>query len=204
MAGRRLRLVVLHWARRALTLRKPIESGVFPVDDHLSTRRATRRPEGMLNVLASSEDPRIRTEALHFHTTAGLEFWDLTEIAREVLHRSGVRHGQVTVHSLHTTTSVLVNESETGFLNDFRRLIGEVVPGDRYYEHDDPGLRTENLQEDELLNGHAHCRQLLVGSSSVTLPVVEGELLLGSWQRILFAELDQGRDRRVVIHIQGV
>jgi len=174
------------------------------VDDHLGTRRATKCPEGTLTVLASSENPRIRTEALHFRTTTGLEFWDLTEIARAVVKRSGVKHGQVTVHSLHTTTSVFVNELETGFLNDFRRLIGEVVPVDRYYEHDDHELRTENLQEDELLNGHAHCRQLLVGSSSVTLPVVEGELLLGSWQRILFAELDQARDRRVVVHAQGV
>jgi secondary thiamine-phosphate synthase enzyme len=174
------------------------------VDDHLRIRRATQRPEGTMTVLGVSEDPLIRTEALHFRTTGGLEFWDLTEVAREVIRRSGVRHGQVTVHSLHTTTSVFVNESETGFLNDFRRLVGEIVPVDRYYEHDDHELRTENFQEDELLNGHAHCRQLLIGSSSVTLPIVEGEVLLGSWQRILFAELDQARERRVVVHAQGI
>jgi secondary thiamine-phosphate synthase enzyme len=155
-------------------------------------------------LLAASEEPRIRTEALHLKTGGGLEFWDITEHARELVSRSGVRHGQVTVHSMHTTTSIVVNESETGFLNDFRRLIGEVAPEDRYYEHDDHDLRTENLQEDEFLNGHSHCRQLLVGSSSVTLPIVEGELLLGTWQRILFVELDQPRERRVVLHAQGV
>ncbi|MBP1633031.1 MAG: hypothetical protein H6Q11_1319, partial [Acidobacteria bacterium] len=64
-------------------------------------------------------------------------------------------------------------------------------------------LRTENIQEDELLNGHAHCGQMLAGSSSVTVPVVEGELLLGTWQRVMFLELDQARERRVVIHAQG-
>jgi secondary thiamine-phosphate synthase enzyme len=174
------------------------------VEDHAITRRATRRAEGTLTLLAAAEDGRVRTEVLHLRTTAGLEFWDLTETAREMVARSDVRHGQVTVQTLHTTTSVLINESETGFLNDFRRLIGEVVPEDRYYEHDDHELRTENVQEDEMLNGHAHCRQLLVGSNSVTVPVVEGEVLLGRWQRVLFVELDQARERRVVFHVQGV
>lgn len=156
-----------------------------------------------MTVLAESQSPPIRTEVLHFATHARDEFWDLTEITREVLDRSGVRHGQVTIYTPHTTTSIVINESETGFLNDFRRLIEDVVPVDSYYEHDDHDLRTENLQEDEFLNGHAHCRQLLVGATSVTVPVVDGELLAGRWQRILFAELDQARDRRVLFHAQG-
>jgi thiamine phosphate synthase YjbQ (UPF0047 family) len=44
---------------------------------------------------------------------------------------------------------------------------------------------------------------MLAGSASVTVPVVEGELLLGTWQRVMFLELDQARERRVVIHSQG-
>lgn len=173
------------------------------MDDHLTTRRATRTPEGTMTVLAWSESPHIRTEVLHFATSATAEFWDLTEVVRGVVSRSGVRHGQVTIHSPHTTTSILLNESETGFLNDFRRVMSHLVPIDAYYEHDDHQIRTENLQEDEFLNGHAHCRQLLIGSSSVTVPVVEGEVLLGTWQRVLFVELDQARERRVVVHAQG-
>ncbi len=157
-----------------------------------------------MTTLAHSTNPPILTEVVHFDTSARNEFWDLTELARETVGRSGVRHGQVTVSTPHTTTTVVVNESETGFLNDFRRTIEETVPIDRYYEHDDHELRTENLQEDEYINGPAHVRQLLVGTVSVTIPVVEGEVLLGRFQRILFAELDQARERRVVIHAQGV
>jgi secondary thiamine-phosphate synthase enzyme len=157
-----------------------------------------------MTVLASSDQPAIRTEALHFATAAANEFWDLTDVAREVVARSGVRHGQLTVYTPHTTTSIVINESETGFLNDYRRLISAVVPEDAYYEHDDHTVRTENLQEDEFINGHAHCRQLLVGHTSVTLPVVEGELLIGQWQRVLFVELDQPRERRVFVHAQGI
>ena len=79
---------------------------------------------------------------------------------------------------------------------------GSVV--DTYYEHDDHELRTENLQEDEYVNGHAHCRQLLVGQPSVTIPIVDGEVILGQWQRVLFVELDQARKRRVFFHAQGI
>lgn len=171
--------------------------------DEIVTRKATKVPQGTPVVLAESSEPAVRTEALHLHTTGRDEFWDLTGVVRDVVTRSRVRHGQVTVYSPHTTTTVVINESETGFLNDFRRLIGGIVPVDAYYEHDDHEVRTENIQEDEFLNGHAHCRQLLVGQPSVTVPVVDGQVLLGRWQRILFAELDQARERRVFIHAQG-
>ena len=174
------------------------------MEEHTTTRRATRRPQGSMTVLAVSEEPRIRTEVLHFTTTGGNQFWDLTEVTREVVARSGVRHGQVTVHTPHTTTTIILNESETGFLNDFRRFIDATVPVEGYYEHDDHELRTENLQEDEYLNGHSHIRQLLVGAASVTVPVVDGEMLLGTWQKVLYGEFDQARERRVVIHAQGI
>jgi secondary thiamine-phosphate synthase enzyme len=173
------------------------------VDERIIIRKATEEPAGTPVVLAESQIPPVRTEALHFHTTGADEFWDLTGIVREVVKRSAVRHGQVTVYTPHTTTTVVINESETGFLNDFRRLIAGMVPAEAYYEHDDHEIRTENLQEDEFVNGHAHCRQLLVGQPSVTIPIVDGELLLGQWQRVMFAELDQARERRVFIHAQG-
>ena len=174
------------------------------MEDRTTVRKATRRPVGTLTVLAESVAPPIRTEAMHFTTTESMEFWDLTDVVREVVARSGVRHGQVTVGTPHTTTTVVVNESETGFLNDFRKLITTVVPEDAYYEHDDHSVRTENVQEDEFVNGHAHCRQLLTGQPSITLPVVEGEVLLGQWQKVMFVELDQARERRAFFHAQGI
>jgi secondary thiamine-phosphate synthase enzyme len=173
------------------------------LEEHVSARRATRRPDGTLTVLAQTLEPPILSEALHFRTSASNEFWDLTDVVRAAIARSGVRHGQATVYTPHTTTSIVINESETGFLNDYRRLVERFAEEDAYYEHDDHDLRTENLQEDEFLNGHAHVRQVFVGATSVTIPVVEGELLLGQWQRVMFAELDQARDRRVFIHVQG-
>lgn len=172
------------------------------MDEQIQIRRATRVPAGDPVLLAESH--ALRTEALHIQTGGPNEFWDLTDVVRAVVSRSMVRHGQVTVYSPHTTTTVVINESETGFLNDFRKALERLVPVDVYYEHDDHEVRTENLQEDEYLNGHAHVRQLLTGQPSVSVPIVEGEMLLGQWQRVLFAELDQARERRVFIHAQGV
>jgi len=174
------------------------------VKEPTPTRQATHVPAGTPTLLSESTSPPIRTEALHFSTSAPSEFWDLTDLVRDVVARSGVRHGQVTVYTPHTTTSVVINESETGFLNDYRKRIQDLVPDGIYYEHDDHDVRTENLQEDEFINGHAHCRQLLVGQPSVTVPVVDGEVLLGQWQRVMFLELDQARERRTFIHAQGV
>ena len=178
-------------------------TGITHVEDRTVIRKACKEPTNQPVVLAETEHPPMRSEALHFATSTANEFWDVTAVTREVVMRSGVRHGQVTVYCPHTTASIVVNESETGFLNDYRRAIERLVPTDLYYEHDDHDLRTENLQEDEFLNGHAHVRHLLVGQPSVTLPVVDGEVLLGQWQRVIFIELDQARDRRIFIHAQG-
>ena len=173
-------------------------------DQRSPARWATREPIGSPEVLAVSLEPPLRTEVIHLSTVSINEFWDLTNTVKQVVVRSGVHSGQVTVHTPHTTTTIAVNEAETGFLNDFRRLIETLAPEGSYYEHDDHGLRTENLQEDEYVNGHSHCRALLVGQSSVTIPVVDGEILLGRWQRIMFAELDQARRRRAYVHVQGL
>lgn len=169
-----------------------------------TARRATREPVGTLVLLSESSAAAVRTEAVHFVTSGINEFWDLTGLVRQVVERSGVRHGQVTIYTPHTTTSIVINESESGFLKDFRRAIDTVIPEGAYYEHDDHAVRTENLQEDEYINGHSHVRQLLVGQPSVTVPVVDGEVLLGQWQRVMFVELDQARERRAFIHAQGV
>ena len=74
-----------------------------------------------------------------------------------------------------------------------------MVPSDAYYEHDDWDVRTENMQEDENVNGRSHVRGSIVGSTAITLPVVDGEILLGRWQRVFFVELDCARSRRLFV-----
>ncbi len=80
-----------------------------------------------------------------------------------------------------------------------------MVPLSDNYHHDDLEARTENLEDDphDVPNGHAHCRQALLGSASETIPVVDGQLLLGRWQKVFFLELDRARDRKVLIQVMG-
>ncbi len=94
---------------------------------------------------------------------------------------------------------------ESGFLEDFTNLIRRLVPAETYYAHDDWDKRTENIctEDMEVGNGHAHCMSMLLGPAGESIPVSDGELCLGMWQRILFVELDRERDRRWLVQVVG-
>lgn len=140
-----------------------------------------------------------------FRTTDCGQFVDVTDDLRDVVARSEIQNGMALVYSPHTTCAILVNERETGFIQDFASLIESLVPLDGRYRHDDLEARTENLEDDphDVPNGHAHCRQALLGSASQTIPILQGKLQLGRWQRVFFLELDRARDRRVLIQVMG-
>ena len=138
-------------------------------------------------------------------TGGGLSVRDITGEVNEAVRESGIRDGIVCVYSPHTTCCVRVNEFETGFLEDFTRLLKTLVPSDGYYAHDDWDRRTENIcaEDMELGNGHAHCMAMLLGTAGESIPVREGELALGTWQRVLFLELDRERERRWIVQVVG-
>jgi secondary thiamine-phosphate synthase enzyme len=138
------------------------------------------------------------------HTAAGLRVTDITELVADAVRESGVRDGICSVYSPHTTCSVRVNEWERGFLEDFAMMLKRLVPA----AHN----RTENISpEDEGIgigigigNGHAHCTSMLLGPAGESIPVRNGELCLGTWQRVLFLELELDRDRRWLVQVVGV
>ena len=137
----------------------------------------------------------------HFTTQESNQFCDFTDFILKYVEESDLVNGSVNLYTPHTTTCFIINEAETGYINDFKSSIEEVIPSEKYYEHDDWEKRTENMQEDEFKNGRSHVRAAIVGSPNVTVPVVESELLLGRWQRIFFVELDCSRDRRFFVQI---
>jgi secondary thiamine-phosphate synthase enzyme len=130
---------------------------------------------------------------------------DVTEDVLGVVERAEVRNGMALVYSPHTTCAILINEHESGFSDDFAELLDDLAPSSgRSYRHDDLGIRTEGLEDDpgHLPNGHSHCRAGLL-SSSQTIPIIDGRLMLGRWQRIFFCELDRSRPRRIFIQVMG-
>lgn len=144
----------------------------------------------------------------HRHTTIRIpterptDFIDVTGHLETLVAAAGVRFGLVNVQTLHTTTAIVVNELEPLLLEDAADLLERAAPSAARYRHDDVTIRTVNVTPDERVNGHAHCRALLLGPSAC-LNVVEGRLLLGRWQRVFLVELDGPRVREISVLILG-
>ena len=147
---------------------------------------------------AAGDAPHI--DRLTYHTGGAGQFLDITDDVSAVVRSSGARHGLVHVYATHTTAAIRINENEPLLLQDFRRFLGQVAPaGDGMYEHDDLPRRP-GVPPDEPINGHAHCRHLLL-SASETVPIVDGQLGLGRWQRIFLVELCAARERCVTVQV---
>ncbi|MXY78585.1 MAG: YjbQ family protein [Chloroflexi bacterium] len=141
-------------------------------------------------------------EHLEYVTEPGPSFRDITEDVQRVVDASGMRFGQVTIFSMHTTAAIRLQEHEPLLLEDLKDLLRRMAPPDRYYRHNDFSIRTVNMHPNEPENGHSHCQHLLL-STSETVPLVDGGLHLGEWQSIFLVELDDSRRRRVAINIIG-
>ena len=132
-------------------------------------------------------------------TREEMEFIDLTPALTALVQSLGIRDGVLTVQTRHTTTGVMINEHEPLLLNDLKAMFERLVPPGPY-EHDDFERRTVNLTAEERVNGHAHCRAALLRSSE-SVPIVDGALTLGCWQRIFLVEFDGPRRREVAVAI---
>ncbi|HEY6875031.1 MAG TPA: secondary thiamine-phosphate synthase enzyme YjbQ [Candidatus Dormibacteraeota bacterium] len=138
---------------------------------------------------------------LRFESTHPTQFIDLTEQVRAHVRRAGLVNGRVHLQSLHTTLGIAINENEPLLLHDFQEMLERLAPGDATYQHDDFSRRVD-IALDEPVNGHAHCRQLLV-SGFATLLIEEGELVLGRWQSLFAVELDGPRQRQLALQLDG-
>lgn len=147
----------------------------------------------------------IVNETITIATGDAPHFIDLTEAVQDIIQRAGMVIGSALIFSKHTTAAVVVNEHEPLLLEDISELLTRLIPHTEIvnYRHDDMRIRTVNLVEDEPLNGHAHCRHLLLGSS-IQLPIKAQRLDLGQWQRLFLVELDRPRSRQVVIQLSGI
>jgi secondary thiamine-phosphate synthase enzyme len=149
---------------------------------------------------------RVFQREQELRTDGGLAVRDITGEVEAAVRESGVADGIACVYSPHTTACIRVAELEPGLLDDFAALLRGLVPPDgQYYAHDDWDKRTENIcpEDMEVGNGHAHCMSMLLGSTGESIPVRDGELCVGAWQRVLFLELDRERDRRWLVQVVG-
>jgi len=145
------------------------------------------------------------SEDFTFHTR-GLApaFFDVTDLVCDVVARSAVGYGQVLVTTAHTTCALIVQENEPLLLADLADRLRRFAAEDELYRHNEMDVRTVNVCGiDECANGHSHCQHALLGVG-VSLPVREGALVLGRWQRLLLVELDHPRPRALSVQVTGV
>jgi secondary thiamine-phosphate synthase enzyme len=126
---------------------------------------------------------------LEIKTEKPVEAIDITRQVNEAVKESGVVEGICLVYTLHTTTGIVINEGESGLIQDLiRRLSSLAPPGDGYL-HD-------SIDD----NAHAHLQAVLLGNCQ-TIPIEDGSLVMGTWQRVLFIELDGPRRRNVCLKV---
>lgn len=132
------------------------------------------------------------TEYLWFNTDNKREMVHITETVRDTVVKSKIREGFVLVSAMHITAAVYVNDNEGGLIQDIWEWLEGLAPFKEDYRHHMTG-------ED---NGDAHLKNLIM-HHQVIVPVTDGDLDLGPWQRIFYAEFDGQRRKRVVVKVLG-
>ena len=135
-------------------------------------------------------------------TREPLEFVDLTPTLSSLVESLSARDGVLTVQTRHTTTGLMINEHEPLLLADLTAMFERLAPAGAAYAHDDFSCRTVNLVPGERRNGHAHCRAALLRTSE-SIPIVDGRMTLGRWQRVFLVEFDGAQRREVSVMIAG-
>jgi secondary thiamine-phosphate synthase enzyme len=136
----------------------------------------------------------VHSSTFQINSNGASDIRDITPNVERVLHDSSIADGLLTVFVPGSTAGITTIEYEPGVVNDFRNAIERLIPHTFHYDHD-------SRWGDG--NGYSHVRAALLGPS-LTVPVIEGELQLGTWQQIILVDFDnRARNREIVVQIVG-
>ena len=136
----------------------------------------------------------IKVSHLSSETTQGTDIIDITPQVIKGVHASEISNGGVTLFVPGSTAALTTIEFESGVLRDLKEAIERMAPQELVYEHD-------RRWGDG--NGYSHVRAALIGPS-LQIPLVEGALLLGTWQQVVLIDFDnRPRTRKIVMQVQG-
>ncbi len=142
----------------------------------------------------------IINKLLEIETEQKINIYNITPHINDFVASTSIKNGQVLVFSRHTTTALAINENEERLLEDIKVFLQKLAPESDRYLHNDLHLRV--VPEDEPMNAHSHLMAMMLSTSEV-IPIVDGKLALGTWQSVLFFELDGPRKRTVFFQISG-
>lgn len=131
---------------------------------------------------------------LIFHTKNRVEFINITQDVQKAIDESGIKEGLCLVNSMHITSSVFINDDESGLHNDFRVWLEELA------SHEPISKYRHNLTGED--NADAHLKRQIMGRE-VVVAITNGRLDFGTWEQIFYGEFDGCRRKRVLIKIIG-
>jgi secondary thiamine-phosphate synthase enzyme len=140
---------------------------------------------------------KVFSTSLTLQSEESTEVSDITKLIREAIHQFPVSTGVAMINTLHTTCAVFINEFQSALIDDLKGLAERLVPERGGYRHDDP-----RYSDCERGNAHSHLRAALLGRS-IAVGVTNGELLLGRFQSVIFAEFDGPRKREIAVQVIG-
>lgn len=135
---------------------------------------------------------KFHTDYHWFQTKNKRELINVTGKVQEAVDKAGIQEGMVLVSAMHITAGVFVNDHESGLWQDIDEWVETVAPFNMDYNHHRTGET----------NGDAHLKSLLV-HHQVIVPVTNGQLDLGPWQQVFYAEFDGRRRKRMLIKAMG-
>ncbi len=128
---------------------------------------------------------KIKTKGLY-------DFIDITDMVNGILKESGIKNGILSLFSLHNTACIIIQENDETIFKDIEEFFNRILPLNIKYHHNYEGN----------INATAHIKANLL-SQSLCIPIKDGKLLLGTWQKIIFLELFEPRERRIFVTIIG-
>ena len=140
---------------------------------------------------------KVFNASFTLNSEEGTEVTDITKLVSEAVQQFPISAGIALINTLHTTCAVFINEFQSALIDDLKGLVEKLVPERGGYRHDDP-----RFSDCERGNAHSHLRAALLGRS-VALGVNNGELTLGRFQSVIFAEFDGPRKRDIAIQVIG-
>lgn len=136
----------------------------------------------------------VKTASISLKTHEEIDIQDISGAVTELVSKSGIKTGTVTVFCPSSTSALTTIEYESGAVSDLKRLFDEIIPQNREYAHN---ARWHDG------NGHSHVRAALLGPS-LTIPFVEAQLTLGTWQQVIYVDFDnKPRRRELVVQMIG-
>jgi secondary thiamine-phosphate synthase enzyme len=134
------------------------------------------------------------TEYLTFNIPSRRGFVNMTSQVEKIVQKSGIKEGICLVNAMHITSSVFINDNETGLHHDYEKWLEQLAPHEPIdqYEHNKTG-------ED---NADAHLKRQIMGRE-VVVAITKGKLDFGPWEQIFYGEFDGQRSKRVLVKLIG-